>query len=144
VPRGWGGLVGGEFALHSSGRGGAAEGSGDGGDVVVDHADVGALVGAFFTHGVGEEGAADGDFVALGVGAGDEGVDVSFGDGGFDEDGFDVVFYDEVDEVFDVADACFGFCGDALDADDLVVVSSSEVAKGVVGGDEDALGFGDC
>lgn len=45
--------------------------------------------------------------------------------------------------MFDVADACFGFCGDALDADDLVVVASAEVAKGVVGGDEDALGFGD-
>jgi len=45
---------------------------------VVDHADVGSFVGACFAHGVGEEGAADGDFVALGVGAGDEGFDVAF------------------------------------------------------------------
>ena len=30
----------------------AAEGAGDGGDVVIDHADVGAAVGARLSHGI--------------------------------------------------------------------------------------------
>jgi len=106
---------------------------------VVDHAEVGALVGSGRAHGVGEERAADGDGVAPRGGARDEGLDIAIRDGGFNEDGLDFARDEKIDDALDVAHAGLGFGADALDADDLEAEAAAEVVEGVVGGDEDAL-----
>jgi hypothetical protein len=62
-----------------------AEGVDDRGDVVVDHAEVGALVGAGRAHGVGEQLAADGDAVVARPGALDQRLNVAVGDGALHE-----------------------------------------------------------
>jgi hypothetical protein len=58
--------------------------------VVVDHADIGALVGPFFAHGVGVQFAPDHDLVAAGRRPFDQGADIAVRDRAFDEDGADV------------------------------------------------------
>ena len=105
----------------------AAEGAGDEGDVVIDHAEVSSLVGAGFAHGIGEEFAADDDFVAAGGSAFDEGFDTFFGDRAFDEDGGNFVIDEVADEFVDFLNAGFGFGGNSLDATDFEIVGATEV-----------------
>ena len=132
-----------ELVLEAFCGGGAAEGAGDGGDVVVDHAEVGSFVGVGGAHRVGVEFAADDDGVALGGGTFDKGLDAFVGDRAFDEDGGNVFLNEVGDEVFDLFQPGFGFGGDPLNTTDLEAVGATEVGEGIVRGDEDALVGGD-
>lgn len=140
---GKGGSWGGEFAAPACFWSLSAEGAGDGGDVVVDHAEVGSEVGSGGSHGVGEEFAADLDVVTAGLSTFDEGADVFVGDGGFNEDGRNLTFNEEGDEVADVAQTGFRFGADALDAPDFDIIGAAEVTEGIVSGDEDTTRRGD-
>src|SRR5918998_539532 len=67
--------------VHASRRHRSAERPGDGADVVVDHADVGSLVGPALAHGVRVQLAADLDRPTARRRAFDQGLHIAIGDG---------------------------------------------------------------
>ena len=131
-----------ELSIKSFLWGFAAEGAGDGGDVVIDHADVGSFVASGRPHGIRVEFAADFDFVAFGAGAFDERLDVLLGDRALDEDGGDLPFNEEIDKLTDVLESGLGLGAESLDSANFKIVGASEVVEGIVGGDEDTLAIG--
>src|SRR3712207_2460362 len=87
----------------------ASERSRDHGHVVIDHADIGALVGAWATHRIGKELATDLDRVAARRRTLDQRADVAFGDRGLDEDGADLAVDEELHDVLDLPEARLAF-----------------------------------
>src|SRR5918993_4641261 len=107
----------GELAAHPALRRFPAECAGDHGHVVIDHTEIGTLIGVIRTHGVGEEFAADDHLVVPGGGTLDERSDVTVGNRGLDEHGADLPGNQEVDKLRDPVEARFAFGRDPLDAE---------------------------
>jgi len=119
------------------------QGLNHGSQIVFDHADVGSLGSAEFAHGIGEERSPNRNLVPRLRATFDESQDGPIADGRFNEDGLDLSFGDEFDQIVDLPNAGFAFRADSLDGFDFDAVGPSPVMKCIVSRDENALGFGD-
>ena len=106
------------------------------GDIVINHADVGALVSAGPAHRIGEELAADPHRVTARLAAFDQRLDVFVRHTRLDKDGGNLPLDEEVHELVDVRHAGLGFRADALDAAHVNVVGAAKIVEGVMRGDQ--------
>ncbi len=61
------------------------------------------------------------------------------GNTAFDEDGGDLTLGEEANELIDLLEAGFGFCGDTLDGEHFQAVGATKVMEGIVRRDQNAL-----
>src|SRR5690606_16691525 len=98
-------------------------------DVVIDHADIGALICAGLAHSIGEQLTADNNGVAACRGALDQRPDIALGDRRFDEDGADLPFYEDADKIFNLPETGLALGGDTLDAEHLIAIGAAEIVE---------------
>jgi hypothetical protein len=107
--------------------------------VAVDHADIGAAIGAGRSHGIGIELATDRNLMAAGGGTFHERPDIALRYRAFDEDRGDPTIDDQRHQPINLLQTRFALRGEALDAEHFEIVSLAEIAESVMGRDQHAL-----
>src|SRR5262245_48183790 len=103
---------------------------------MVEHSHIRAFVGPRLTHRVGKQLSTYSDLMPLGAGPFDKCVDVFSGNTAFDEDSFDVLADDQIDERIDTLQTGFRLRRDALNALNVESIRAAEVIEGVMRRDQ--------
>ena len=125
--------------MFSGAGGGAVQGPGDRGGVVVHHAYIRTAVGTGRTHRVGKQTATDSYFPSSLATAFENSFDILIRDARFDEDRLNFTGGNEIDQFIDVLEVGLGFGTQSLYRLNIDIVSAGEVSEGIVCGDQDSL-----